>query len=71
MQEVAKNNEKFFDFSGLSEGHKNPTVSVITKTYEKGVKVAKKVMKKIHDGFQRTKNIEKYSVLITPKLDTG
>jgi len=55
----------------MSWAGKNPTVSVIKKTYEKGVKVAKKFMKKIHDGFQRTKNIEKYSVLITPRLDTG
>ena len=47
---------------------KHPKVSVIKKTYETGVKVAKEVMNQLQAGFHRTTGIEKYSVLITPQV---
>jgi len=50
---------------------KNPKVSVVRKTYEVGVKVTKDVMDKLHDGFYKTEGIEKYSVLVTPQIDSG
>lgn len=50
---------------------KNPKVSVVKKVYNTGIKVAKNVMDKLHDGFYREQGIEKYSVLVTPQLDTG
>jgi len=50
---------------------KHPTVSVVSKIYNKGVKVKKKIIEKIHAGLERTKGIEKYSVLFKPRLDSG
>jgi hypothetical protein len=50
---------------------KHPTVSLVTKTYKKGVKVGKKIMNKIKSGLQRTKGIEKYSLIFKPRLDSG
>jgi hypothetical protein len=50
---------------------KHPVVSVIKTAYQNGVKVSKKIMGKIHAGLQRTKGIEKYSVLVKPRLDSG
>ena len=50
---------------------KHPTVSVVSKIYNKGVQVKKKIIEKIHAGLKRTKGIEKYSVLFKPRLDSG
>ena len=50
---------------------KNPTVKLVGKVYEKGVKVSKKIMEKLSLGFIRKFGIEKWSVLIMPKKQNG
>jgi len=55
----------------MSWAGKNPVVQLITKVYETGVKVAKTVMKELENNFIRTQGIEKYSVLITPQINSS
>ena len=43
----------------------------MSQIYNKGVKVKKKIIEKIHAGLERTKGIEKYLVLFKPRLDSG
>jgi len=70
--EILDTKGKVVGFAGSMAWHgKHPKVSVIKKTYKTGVKVAKEVMNKLQAGFRRTIGIEKYSVLITPQLDSG
>lgn len=70
--EILDTEDKVIGFASSMTWHgKHPKVSVITKTYKTGVKVAKEVMNKLQAGFYRTIGIEKYSVLITPQLDSG
>lgn len=70
--EILDTKDKVVGFaSSMTWCGKNPKVSVMKKTYETGVKVGKEVMNKLQAGFHRTIGIEKYSVLITPQLDSG
>ena len=70
--EILDSEEKVVGFAKTMQwAGKNPCVKVINKVYEKGVKVADKIMKKLNEGFTRKKGIEKWFVIIKPRLDFG
>jgi hypothetical protein len=48
-----------------------PTVRKVTKTYRKGISVAKKVMRDIEARLERTADLEPWSIKIVPQSQTG
>ena len=48
-----------------------PTVRKVTKTYKKGLSVAKKIMRNIEGRLERTEGLEAWSVKIVPQSQTG
>lgn len=70
--EILDTEEKVIGYAkSMKWAGKVPAVKLVDKIYQTGVKVAKRVMKKINAGFDRKQGIENWSVIIRPRLDSG